>query len=122
MAGVGRLIQALIVFSVIVGVFFLWEVYPIVPSFLFDFLALGWFLFLVDAGLTFVRPRASYFLGLALAILTLAASLPQPEHYSLIASGNAQATATLILGSSAQAGIIVSVAYYAIKSRRRSGT
>jgi hypothetical protein len=121
-ASIGRLIQTLILFSTILGIFFLWEVYSLLPSFVFDFLALGWFLFLVDSVLTFVRPRISYFLGLVLAILTLAASIPQPEHYSLIASGNVEATVTLILGSSAQAGIIVSVAYYALKTRRSSGS
>lgn len=114
----GKLIQGLILFSTLLGVFFLWEVYPLVPSFVFDFLATGWVAFVIDSALTFVKPRVSYYLGLVLALLTLAATLSQPEHYSLVSSGNLEATITLILGSSAQIAIVLAVVYYALGERK----
>jgi hypothetical protein len=110
-ATLARLIQGLILFSTILGVFFLWEVYPLLPSFVFDAIAFGWVLWVIDSALTFVRPKLSYYLGLLLAFLTLAATLSQPEHYSLVGSGNLEAAATLIAGSSAQIAIILAVSY-----------
>jgi hypothetical protein len=117
--GAGRLIQALILFSTAFGAFFLWEVYPILPSFVFDFLAFGWFLFLVDSILTFVRPGFSYYLGLILALLALTATFSQPEHYSLVQSGNLEATVTLLVGSASQVAIVVVVLYRILNGRKR---
>jgi hypothetical protein len=114
----GKIVQVLIIFSTVFGAFFLWEVYSLLPSFVFDFLAFGWFLFLVDSVLTFVRPGLSYYLGLVLAILALAATFSQPEHYSLIQSGNLEATATLLIGSVAQVAIVVTVLYRILAGRR----
>ena len=119
MQGVTRLIQGLILFSTVLGAFFLWEVYPILPTFAFDFVALGWVLYLVDSVLTFVRPRASYYLGLVLAILALVETLSQQAHYALVASGNLPATTTLVLGSAAQALLIASVVYYVLARRKQ---
>lgn len=118
MKGVTRAIQALILFSTVLGVLFLWEVYPLLPAFAFDYIALGWVLFLADSILTFVRPRASYSLGLVLAILALGETVTQQEHYSLLASGNLAATSTLVLGSTAQVLLIVFVVYYLLHRRK----
>ena len=118
MVSPGRLAQGFILFSAVLGVFFLWEVSDQVPSYVFEILATGWFLFVIDSILTFVRPRLSYYLGLVLALLTLAETLAQPEHYSLVASGNLEATATFFVGSAAQVGIILSVAYFLVSKRR----
>ncbi len=118
MYGVTRAIQGLILFSTVLGVLFLWQVYPLFPAFAFDFVAFGWALFLVDSILTFVRPRASYYLGLVLAILALGETLSQQSHYALIKSGNLTATATLVLGTATQALLIALVAYYILARRR----
>jgi hypothetical protein len=117
--GVTRAIQGLILFSTVLGVFFLWQVYPLLPAIAFDFVAVGWALFLVDSILTFVRPRASYYLGLTLGILALGETLSQQAHYALITSGNLTATATLVLGSASQAILIILVVYYVIARRRK---
>ncbi|HEY6282751.1 MAG TPA: hypothetical protein VIW22_02375 [Nitrososphaerales archaeon] len=92
---VTRAIQGLILFSTILGAFFLWQVYPLLPALAFDLVAFGWVLFLLDSILTFVKPRASYYLGLVLGLVTLGETLSQQTHYALIASGNLTATATL---------------------------
>jgi len=117
-ANTDRVIQVLILFSTILGVFFLWQVYPLLPSFVFDAIAFGWVLWVVDSVLTFLRPNASIYLGLLLAFLTLAATLSQPEHYALLGSGDLEAAATLIVGSSAQVAIILAVAYRLFAGRR----
>lgn len=115
---VTRAIQGLILFSTVLGVLFLWQVYPLLPAFAFDFVALGWVLFLADSILTFVRPRASYYLGLVLAILALGETVSQQAHYALVASGNLPATATLVLGSAAQVLLVVLVVYYLLSGRK----
>ena len=117
----GKLIQGLILFSTALGVFFLWEAYPLLQSAIdvFYFLSFGWFLFLFDSALTFYRPRVSYYLGLVLAAIALVATFSSPEHYSLIESGNVPATVILLLGSVAQALIIGFVLFYSVSERRK---
>jgi uncharacterized membrane protein len=119
MSIVRRGIQGLILFSTVLGVFFLWQAHPLLPPDVFDALALGWSLFVVDSVLTFVRPNISYYIGLVLAVLALSETLSQPEHYALVESGNIPATVILVLGSIAQALLIILVVYYLIFERRR---
>jgi hypothetical protein len=116
---VNRAIQGLIIFSALLGVFFLWQAYPLLPGEVFDILTVGWALFAIDSALTFVRPKFSYYLGLALAVIALFETLSQPEHYALVASGNLPATVTLVLGSTAQALLIILVGYYVISQRKK---
>ena len=118
MVSLPRAIQGVIIFTTVFGVVFLWEVYPLLPAFVFDFVAIGWVCFVVDSFLTFFRPRASYALGLVLAVLAMAVSLPQPEHYALIEGGDVAAAATLFIGTGAEVLIIILVAYYFIASRK----
>ena len=119
MVSAARLIQSLIIFSAILGVFFLWQAHPLLPPDVFDILTFGWLLFVVDAILTFVRPRFSYYFGLVLAVVALSETLTQPEHYALVEGGNIPATIILILGSAAQALLIGSVFWYIISERRK---
>ena len=119
MSALARIIQGLILFSTLLGVVFLWQAYHLLPTIAFDFVAVGWGLFAVDSALTFFRPRASYYLGLVLAVLALGETLSQPEHYALVRSGNLLAAATLVLGSLAQVFLIIAVSYYLVSERRR---
>ena len=84
MVTAGKVIQGLIVFSAVLGVFFLWQAQPLLPPEVFGVLTFGWLLFVVDGILTFVRPSISYYLGLVLAVAALSETLAQPEHYALI--------------------------------------
>ena len=116
-----RAIQGLILFSTLLGVFFLWQAYPLifpVVPYVFYALLLGWVLFVLDSILTFTRPRLSYYLGIVLAAIALTETLTQPEHYSLIQGGNISATIILTLGSISQALLIVLVGYYVLTSRK----
>lgn len=114
-----RAIQGLILFSTLLGVLFLWQAYPLLPAIAFDIVAFGWMLFVVDSILTFLRAKASYYLGLVLAVAALGETLSQPEHYALVEEGNLAATVTLVLGSVSQALLIVLVGYYLISERRK---
>lgn len=119
MISMARVIQGLIIFSAILGVFFLWQAHPLLPPDVFDILTFGWLLFVVDSILTFVRPRISYYFGLVLAVIALSETLTQPEHYALVENGNVPATIILVLGSVAQALLIGSVVWYIISERRK---
>jgi hypothetical protein len=116
----GRAVQLLVLFSTALGVLFLTQVYGVVPAALFDFLALGWVLFVVDSILTFYNPSVSYYMAFALAALALFTSLPQSTHYGFIETGQILPSAIFILGSAAQALILVFVPYHFIAERRRS--
>lgn len=118
MVQTGKAIQALIVASTILGVGLLIEINSVVPPEVFDFIALGWALFVVDSLLTFVRPTISYYLGLILAVLGLSASLPQSAHWAFIENGLLIPSAIFVTGSAFQVLIIALVVYYSIKVRR----
>jgi hypothetical protein len=120
MSSLTRAIQGLILFSTVLGLIFLWQAYPLLPTDAFDFVSLGWVLFAVDSALTFARPNISYYLGLVLAVLALASTLSQPAHFALVASGNLLASATIILGSIAEILLIVLAAYYIVTERRKN--
>ena len=119
MMSVTKVIQGLILFSTILGVFFLWQAQPLLPPDVFDILTFGWLLFVVDSILTFMRPKISYYLGLVLAVVALSETLTQPEHYALVENGNIPATIILVLGSAAQALLICSVLWYIVSERRK---
>ncbi len=119
MVSLARLIQGLIIFSTALGVVFLWQAQPLVPSDVFYILTFGWVLFAADSVLTFVRPKISFYLGLVLGIVALTETLSQPEHYSLVENGNVPATIILVVGSVAQALLIGTVLYFLVSGRRK---
>ena len=113
-----RVIQVLVILSVLLGVALLVQVYGVVPSWLFLSVSIGWGLFVVDTVLTFVRPRISYYLAFALAVLAFASSVPQTAHYAFIQQGLLLPSATFVLGSTIQVLLIVIVPYHLLKTRR----
>ncbi|MDG7030023.1 MAG: hypothetical protein JRN38_07265, partial [Nitrososphaerota archaeon] len=78
MSSLPRVIQGVIIFAALFGVLFLYEVRPVLPTDVFYSVALGEALFVVDGALTFIRPRASYYLGLVLAVVAFASTVSQP--------------------------------------------
>jgi hypothetical protein len=120
MVSLARIIQALIIISTVLGVFFLLQVQPpILPAVVFESLVVGWFLFLIDSILTFVRPRLSIYLGIVLAVVALGATLSQPTHFQLVASGNIAAAATIILGSGAEILLVLIGGYFVMTDRKK---
>jgi hypothetical protein len=100
-------------------VVFLILVWGLVPAVVFDFVAVGWVLFVADCALTLVKPRVAYALAFVLALLALSSSLPQGAHYAFIEEGLVLPSAIFILGTVAQVLLLVLVPSYFLRQRRR---
>ena len=119
---VRRITNWLIYTSVILGVALLVQLYVlIVPSWLFYSILAGWILYLVVAIAVATGRDKAYPAALALSIVTLIVSLPQPEHYSLAEAGPTLASLTFIAGSVLQIGVIILVTSSMFLERRQSG-
>jgi hypothetical protein len=116
---VGKAIQVSVLLSVVLGVLFLVQAYGVVPSFVFEFVAVGWVLFVVDAVLTFRYPRPAYALALFLAVIALVSSLPQSSHWAFIANGDVLPASTFLAGSAVQVVLVVLVLYYFLVAGRK---
>ena len=112
----------LIYASVILGMALLVQLYALmVPSWLFYSILAGWILYLVVAFALAAGRDKAYPAALALAVVTLFVSLPQPQHYSLAEAGPTLASLTFIAGSVLQIGVIFLVSWSMILERRQSG-
>ena len=112
----------LIYASVILGMALLVQLYALmVPSWLFYSILAGWILYLVVAVALATGHDKAYPAALALSIVTLVVSLPQPEHYSLAEAGPTLASLTFIAGSVLQIGVIILLASSMFLERRQSG-
>jgi hypothetical protein len=105
----------LIYASIVLGVALLVQLYSLVPSWLSYSVAAGWTAYLIVGIAVALGRSVAYPLSLVLAALTLAVSLPRPEHYSF---GLSIASLTFIAGSILQIGVIVSVTRYLLLRRR----
>ena len=115
--GPRTLANYLIYASITLGIALLSQLYQIVQPWLFYSVLAGWVAyFIVGIAVTF-RIAVAYPVSLVLAILTLAVSLPQPEHYSF---GVSVASLTFIAGSILQIGVIFAVARYLVLKKRLS--
>jgi hypothetical protein len=106
--------------SIILGVVLLVQLYSIVPLWLFYSVLSGWIAYLITAMAVARGLKIAYPVSLVLAGLTLAVSLPQPEHSSLVREGLSLASLTFIAGSALQIGVILSVSAYLFQTRRLS--
>ncbi len=118
MSALPRAIQGTILASTVFGVAFLYEVYPVLPSFVFDSVLFGWMLFVVDSALTFVRPKISFYVGMVLAIIALVVTLSSPAHWALITNGDIPATLTLLTGWTLEVLLIVLVGFFILGGRK----
>src|SRR6266487_4984143 len=109
----------LIYASIILGIALLAQLYSLVPPWLFYSVLAGWIAYLIVGIAVALRKSVAYPLSLVLAVLTLAVSLPQPEHYMF---GLSVASLTFITGSVLQVGVIVSVTRYLLLKRKGLGT
>jgi len=101
--------------SIILGVLLLVQLYSIVPSWLFYSVLAGWMAYFVTGIAISKNIDTGYYVSIILAFLTLAVSLPQPDHYSF---GLSLATITFLAGSVLQIGVILSVVGYLLLKRR----
>jgi hypothetical protein len=112
-------VDLLIYASAALGVVLLPQLYGLVPMWLFSSVLVGWLAYVVVAVLA-ARGRAiAYPLALVLAILTLAVSLPQPEHYSFVEAGFSLASSTFIVGSAVQIVLLILTSIYLFRRKSR---
>ena len=107
----------LIYASILLGAVLLIQLFALVPFWLFYSVLAGWIAYLIVALAVAKGLKVAYPLSLVLAILTLAVSLPQPEHYSLIQAGLNPASLTFIAGSVLQVAVILTVSSYLFMTR-----
>ena len=115
------LTRFLIYASILLGATLLVELYAVVPVWLFYSVLAGWVAYLITAVAIAKDLKIAYPLSLVLALLTLAVSLPQPEHLSLVEAGPSPASVTFIVGSLLQLAVILTVSSYLALTRRMSG-
>jgi len=107
----------LIYASIFLGAALLIQLFAIVPVWLFYSVFVGWIAYLIVALAIEKGLKMAYPLSLVLAILTLAVSLPRPEHYSLVQAGLSPASLTFIAGSVLQVAVILTVSSYLFMTR-----
>lgn len=113
-------IDALVYLSVLLGILLLYFAAPLVPSWLLVSLTAGEAAYAVCAAAVAMGRIRVYYAVLILAVLVLAASLPQPEHYALASSGQAGPFAIFAAGSAVQVCLLVLIPIYLVR-RRRTG-
>ena len=107
----------LIYASIFLGAALLIQLFAIVPVWLFFSVLAGWIAYLIVAVAIAKGSKMAYPLGLVLAVLTLAVSLPCPEHYSLVQAGLSPASLTFVTGSVFQVAVILTVSSYLFMTR-----
>src|SRR5438128_12615664 len=107
----------LIYASILLGAVLLMQLFALVPVWLFYSVLAGWIAYLIVALAAAKGLKTAYPLSLVLAILTLAVSLPRPEHYSQVQAGLSPASLTFIAGSVLQAAVILAVSSYLFMTR-----
>src|SRR5438445_7164631 len=107
----------LIYASIFLGAALVIQLFAIVPIWLFSSVLAGWIAYLIVAMAIAKGLKVAYPLSLVLAILTLAVSLPRPEHYSMAQAGLSPASLTFIVGSALQVAVILTVSSYLFMTR-----
>jgi len=111
-------INLLIYLSVAIGIVLLPQLFFLVPTWLFFSVLVGWLAYLATAGLAAAGRRIAYPLAFVLSILTLAVSLPQPEHYLYVEAGLSLASSTFIVGSALQVLLLILIPIYLYRVRK----
>jgi hypothetical protein len=110
-------VNVLIYLSVAFGIVLLAQLYGLVPVWLFFSVLVGWLAYLV-VGVLAARGRPiAYPIAFVLALLTLAVSLPQPEHYSYVQAGPSLASATFLTGSALQIVLLILIPILVYRNR-----
>ncbi len=112
-----RIVNVLIYLSIALGLVLLPQIYFLVPSWLFYSVFVGWFAYLLVAIAVARGREVAYPLAFVLSVLTLAVSLPQPEHYSFVGQGMWLASATFATGSVLQIALLIMLCVYFMTKR-----
>jgi hypothetical protein len=113
-------IDLLIYLSVVLGAVLLYQLYCLVPQWLFSSVLVGWLAYLAVAVLVAAWRRIAYPLAFVLSILTLATSLPRPEHFAFVKAGVSLASITFLTGSALQIALIILIPIYLLRKKSRA--
>ena len=106
--------------SVALGILLIAQLYALsVPLALIIPIFVGWIVYLVVAIMVWTRRAIAYRAAFIIAIVTLAVSLPQPEHLSIAEAGLTLASFTFFIGSILQVGVILLIGYSIIARKNR---
>jgi hypothetical protein len=107
--------------SVVLGLLFLYVLYgtPGVPAFLFPSILGGEVVWLVCAVAISRGAKWAPYMGLVLALITLAISISQPTHYAFAETGQIVAFLIFAGGSILQVALIAAVSLFVYRSRRK---
>jgi len=116
-----RFVTGLVCSSVALGVILLYQLWFMVPRWLFYSVLLGWIAYLFTAIAMIQNRHGANKAAFVLAILTLVVSAPQPEHYALMRQGLTLASMTFILGSVLQLFVILLLSILYLRRRMITG-
>ena len=102
------------------AVVLLLQLYFLVPRWLFYSVLAGWIAYVAVAAIAATGHEIAYPPAFILACLTLAVSLPQPEHYSFASEGMWLASFTFVAGSALQLLLLILVPIFMVKKRRET--
>ncbi|MDG6925667.1 MAG: hypothetical protein JRN09_03850 [Nitrososphaerota archaeon] len=119
MGNLKRAVDGLIFATVALGFVLLYVASGVVPGWLLASLFAGEFAYAGASLAVAKKYRWSYYLIIVLAVLVLAVSLPQPEHYAFAATGQYLPLAIFALGSVFQVCLLVLVPVYLWRTRSR---
>lgn len=108
MAPAAKFAKLSVYLSVLMGPLLIYQIYRIVPSYVFYSILIGWLLYLLTAIGIAKNIRYFYYAAIVLAALVLAVSIPQPEHYAFFSDGHTFAAITFLVGNLLQVVVIIS--------------
>jgi hypothetical protein len=120
MSSLKRAVDGLIYATVFLGLFLLYEVSGVVPGWLQASLFAGVFAYGATSLAVAKSYRWSYYIIMVLAVLVLAVSLPQPEHYAFAATGQVVPFFIFAAGSVMQICLLVLIPVYLWRTRRKA--
>jgi hypothetical protein len=113
-----KTIDVLVYASVALGVVLLFVAGPLVPSWLLASLAAGEAAYAACAVAVAKGHRRAYYVIIVLALLVLAVSLPQPDHYAFATDGEIGAFLIFGAGSVLQVCLLILIPVYLRRTRK----
>jgi len=113
-------VDGLIYATVFLGLVLLYVASGVVPGWLLASLFGGVFAYAATSLAVAKRYRWSYYIIIVLAVLVLAASLPQPEHYAFATTGQIVPFAIFALGSVMQVFLLILTPVYLWRTKRKA--
>jgi hypothetical protein len=113
-------VDGLIYATVFLGLFLLYVASSVVPGWLLASLFAGVFAYAATSLAVAKRHRWSYYIIFVLALIVLAVSLPQPDHYAFATTGQYLPFFIFAAGGIMQVCLIILIPIYLWRTRRKA--